>query len=49
MRLPALSRTITFARCDALGPYPAIGTLALAQYTTALGLAPPQPQGAPVR
>nr|WSY56809.1 hypothetical protein OG999_46190 [Streptomyces sp. NBC_00886] len=34
---------------EALGPYPAIGKLALAKYTTALGIAPPQPQGAPVR
>ncbi|MFJ7300660.1 sirohydrochlorin chelatase [Streptomyces sp. NPDC099088] len=34
---------------EALGPYPAIGKLALAQYTSALGIAPPQPQGAPVR
>ena len=34
---------------EALGPYPAIGKLALAKYTTALGIAPPQPQGAPAR
>ncbi|GAA2476695.1 hypothetical protein GCM10010276_10750 [Streptomyces longisporus] len=34
---------------EALGPYPAIGKLALAKYTTALGIAPPQPQGTPVR
>ncbi|MEV0637863.1 hypothetical protein AB0I77_23555 [Streptomyces sp. NPDC050619] len=34
---------------EALGPYPAIGKLALAKYTTALGIAPQQPQGAPVR
>ncbi|MFJ8635765.1 sirohydrochlorin chelatase [Streptomyces sp. NPDC093568] len=34
---------------EALGPYPAIGKLALSKYTTALGIAPPQPQGAPVR
>jgi hypothetical protein len=34
---------------EALGPYPAIGKLALAKYTSALGIAPPQPQGAPVR
>ncbi|MET7740205.1 hypothetical protein [Streptomyces sp. NPDC005385] len=34
---------------EALGPYPAIGKLALAQYTSALGIAPPQTQGAPVR
>jgi hypothetical protein len=40
------------AGCSAaepLGPYPAIGKLALAKYTTALGIAPQQPQGAPVR
>ncbi|MFJ6657491.1 sirohydrochlorin chelatase [Streptomyces sp. NPDC091377] len=34
---------------EALGPYPAIGKLALAKYTTALGIAPQQAQGAPVR
>ncbi|MEU5697470.1 sirohydrochlorin chelatase [Streptomyces aurantiacus] len=34
---------------EALGPYPAIGKLALAKYTAALGIAPPQQQGAPVR
>ncbi|MEU9734866.1 hypothetical protein [Streptomyces sp. NPDC048002] len=35
---------------EALGPYPAIGKLALAKYTSALGIAPQQPQqGAPVR
>ncbi|MFB7331421.1 sirohydrochlorin chelatase [Streptomyces adustus] len=34
---------------EALGPYPAIGKLALAQYTAALGIAPQQPQGTPVR
>jgi hypothetical protein len=34
---------------EALGPYPAIGKLALAKYTTALGIAPQQPQGAQVR
>jgi hypothetical protein len=34
---------------EALGPYPAIGKLALAKYTTALGIAPQTPQGAPVR
>ncbi|MGI5373541.1 sirohydrochlorin chelatase [Streptomyces sp. CA-251387] len=34
---------------EALGPYPAIGKLALSKYTTALGIAPPQPQGTPVR
>ncbi|MDT0467854.1 sirohydrochlorin chelatase [Streptomyces gibsoniae] len=34
---------------EALGAYPAIGKLALAKYTTALGIAPQQPQGAPTR
>jgi hypothetical protein len=34
---------------DPLGPYPAIGKLVLAKYTTALGIAPQQVQGAPVR
>ncbi|QIT48729.1 hypothetical protein HCX60_04485 [Streptomyces antibioticus] len=37
------------AAAEALGPYPAIGKLALAKYTSALGIAPPQPQGAPAR
>ncbi|MER6671650.1 hypothetical protein [Streptomyces sp. NPDC000983] len=37
------------AAAEALGPYPAIGKLALAKYTTALGIAPPQPQGTPAR
>ncbi len=34
---------------EALGPYPAIGKLALAKYTTALGIAPPQAQSTPAR
>lgn len=34
---------------EPLGPYPAIGKLVLAKYTTALGIAPQQAQGAPVR
>ncbi|KOV70377.1 hypothetical protein ADL00_09130 [Streptomyces sp. AS58] len=37
------------AAAEPLGAYPAIGKLALAKYTTALGIAPPQPQGAPTR
>ncbi|MFE0515291.1 sirohydrochlorin chelatase [Streptomyces sp. NPDC058964] len=37
------------ATAEALGAYPAIGKLALAKYTTTLGIAPQQPQGAPVR
>ncbi|GGZ11737.1 hypothetical protein GCM10010300_64890 [Streptomyces olivaceoviridis] len=34
---------------EALGAYPAIGKLALAKYTTALGIAPQQPQSTPAR
>lgn len=37
------------ATAEPLGPYPAIGKLALAKYTTALGISPQQAQGAPVR
>ncbi|MEW2446969.1 hypothetical protein AB0896_05330 [Streptomyces parvulus] len=37
------------ATAEPLGPYPAIGKLALAKYTTALGISPQQPQGTPVR
>ncbi|MHC3467852.1 sirohydrochlorin chelatase [Streptomyces sp. 7R007] len=37
------------ASAEPLGPYPAIGKLALSKYTSALGIAPQQPQGAPVR
>lgn len=37
------------ATAEALGAYPAIGKLALAKYTTALGISPQQPQGTPVR
>ncbi|MFJ3235015.1 sirohydrochlorin chelatase [Streptomyces sp. NPDC086787] len=37
------------ATAEALGAYPAIGKLALAKYTTALGIAPQQPQDAQVR
>ncbi|MFG2503100.1 sirohydrochlorin chelatase [Streptomyces sp. NPDC048441] len=33
---------------EPLGPYPAIGKLALSKYTAALGIAPQQPSGAPV-
>ncbi|EGX55447.1 hypothetical protein SZN_32846 [Streptomyces zinciresistens K42] len=36
------------AAAEALGAYPAIGKLALSKYTAALGIAPPQPQGAQV-
>ncbi|GGS53202.1 hypothetical protein GCM10010270_24270 [Streptomyces violaceus] len=34
---------------ESLGPYPAIGKLALAKYTTALGITPQQVQQTPVR
>ncbi|MFJ2605347.1 sirohydrochlorin chelatase [Streptomyces sp. NPDC091279] len=34
---------------EALGPYPAIGKLALAKYTSALGITPQPAQGTPVR
>ncbi|GGW11927.1 hypothetical protein GCM10018980_02380 [Streptomyces capoamus] len=37
------------ATSEPLGAYPAIGKLALAKYTTALGIAPQQAQGTPVR
>lgn len=47
--LEAAAQEAGCASSDALGPYPAIGKLALAKYTTALGIAPQQPQGAPVR
>ncbi|WP_203690384.1 hypothetical protein [Streptomyces sp. SID12488] len=47
--LEAAAQEAGCASSDALGPYPAIGKLTLAKYTTALGIAPQQPQGAPVR
>lgn len=48
--LEAAAAEVGCATAEALGAYPAIGKLALAKYTTALGIAPPQPQqGAPVR
>jgi hypothetical protein len=37
------------ATAEPLGAYPAVGKLALARYTTALGITPQQPQGTPVR
>ncbi|MFD7439433.1 sirohydrochlorin chelatase [Streptomyces sp. NPDC059861] len=45
----AAATEVGCAAAEALGPYPAIGKLALAKYTTALGISPQQPQGAPVR
>src|SRR5262245_11939540 len=47
--LTAAAEEAGCAAAEALGAYPAIGKLALAKYTTALGIAPQQPQGAPVR
>ncbi|MBW8737879.1 MAG: hypothetical protein JF621_12350 [Streptomyces turgidiscabies] len=47
--LEAAAKEAGCASSDALGPYPAIGKLALAKYTTALGIAPQQAQGSPVR
>ncbi|MFE9673978.1 sirohydrochlorin chelatase [Streptomyces sp. NPDC006259] len=47
--LEEAAREAGCASAEALGPYPAIGKLAVAKYTTALGIAPQQPQGAPVR
>ncbi|MFF7982487.1 sirohydrochlorin chelatase [Streptomyces sp. NPDC007901] len=47
--LTAAAEEAGCATAEPLGPYPAIGKLALAKYTTALGIAPQQPQGAPVR
>ncbi|MGW3910364.1 sirohydrochlorin chelatase [Streptomyces sp. NPDC005070] len=45
--LDAAAKEAGCSAAEALGPYPAIGKLALSQYTTALGIAPPQSQGAP--
>ncbi|MEU9666182.1 hypothetical protein AB0E25_11410 [Streptomyces bobili] len=47
--LEEAAREAGCASAGALGPYPAIGKLALAKYTTALGIAPKQPQGTPAR
>ncbi|MGW1500106.1 MULTISPECIES: sirohydrochlorin chelatase [unclassified Streptomyces] len=47
--LDAAAKEAGCSAAEALGPYPAIGKLALAKYTTALGIAPQQPQGTPVR
>ncbi|MFK4149972.1 sirohydrochlorin chelatase [Streptomyces sp. NPDC004065] len=47
--LQAAAEEAGCSAAEALGAYPAIGKLALAKYTTSLGIAPPQPQGAPVR
>lgn len=47
--LEEAAREAGCASAEALGPYPAIGKLALAKYTTALGIAPQQAQGTPAR
>ncbi|MGW2638510.1 sirohydrochlorin chelatase [Streptomyces sp. NPDC001348] len=47
--LQAAAEEAGCAIAEPLGAYPAIGKLALAKYTTALGIAPQQPQGTPVR
>ncbi|WP_405740233.1 hypothetical protein OG885_38970 [Streptomyces sp. NBC_00028] len=47
--IEAAAKEAGCSAAEALGPYPAIGKLALAKYTTALGIAPQQPQGAPTR
>ncbi|MDO0928952.1 hypothetical protein QQY24_27385 [Streptomyces sp. TG1A-8] len=47
--LAAAAEEANCATAEALGSYPAIGKLALAKYTTTLGIAPQQPLGAPVR
>ncbi|MFJ3821226.1 sirohydrochlorin chelatase [Streptomyces nodosus] len=45
--LDAAAEEADCAVAEPLGPYPAIGKLALAKYMTALGIAPQQPQGTP--
>jgi hypothetical protein len=47
--LAAAAEEAGCSMAEPLGAYPAIGKLALAKYTSALGIAPQQPQGAPVR
>jgi hypothetical protein len=47
--LAATAEEAGCAAAKALGSYPAVGRLVLNRYTTALGIAPQQPQGAPVR
>ncbi|MDQ0989298.1 sirohydrochlorin chelatase [Streptomyces sp. V3I7] len=44
--LEAAAAEVDCTTAEALGAYPAVGKLALAKYTTALGIAPQQPQGA---
>ncbi|MGW4733508.1 sirohydrochlorin chelatase [Streptomyces shenzhenensis] len=47
--LTAAAAEADCATAEALGAYPAIGKLALARYTTALGITPQQPQSTPAR
>ncbi|MFG2352675.1 sirohydrochlorin chelatase [Streptomyces sp. NPDC048521] len=47
--LAAAAEEADCSTAEALGAYPAIGKLALAKYTTALGIAPQPAQGTPVR
>ncbi|MFY4721086.1 sirohydrochlorin chelatase [Streptomyces sp. LaBMicrA B280] len=47
--LAAAAEEVGCSMAEPLGAYPAIGKLALAKYTTALGIAPQQAQGTPVR
>ncbi|MGP4013987.1 sirohydrochlorin chelatase [Streptomyces sp. 4N124] len=47
--IDAAAKEAGCSAAEALGPYPAIGKLALAKYTTSLGIAPQQAQGSPVR
>ncbi|MEU2053063.1 sirohydrochlorin chelatase [Streptomyces bungoensis] len=47
--LTAAAEEVGCATAEALGAYPAIGKLALAKYTTALGIAPQPAQGTPAR
>lgn len=46
--LDAAAKEAGCAVAESLGAYPAIGKLALSKYTSALGIAPQQPSGAPV-
>lgn len=43
------SKELGCSAAEALGPYPAIGKLALAKYTSALGISPQQTEGTPTR
>ncbi|MET7698262.1 MULTISPECIES: sirohydrochlorin chelatase [unclassified Streptomyces] len=47
--LDAAAKEAGCSAAEALGPYPAIGKLALAKYTTVLGITPQQAQGTPAR